>query len=296
MVTYASQGRTTSLVDDTVASFNDALGPSVRLRRVVRSDSAIGAVGRWRHSGARVNLSELGTTQIVFNLRGDQKLEWWQDAVITRGVACCGSASVVRQDTTAQLSISGFADTVQIVLDPSLLRPALNGPSPSVDQREQSLQALSAQALVALTIDDAEQLARTVSAAAAAMIANQVAPSRVAQGGLGRGTRARIRALVENKLRERPDRLPSVAELASLSGLSLSHFIRAFKASEGLTPRAWIAARQIDYALRLLLEDQAPVGEAAERTGYCSPSHFVSDFRRRLGVTPAQLRDAAKHF
>ena len=146
MVSHASLSQSTASVDHTVTSFNDALGPPVRLRRIIRSDSAIAAVGRWRHSGARVDLSELRTAQIVFNLCGEQKLEWRQDVGTTRSVASCGSASVVRQDATAQLSISGSADTIQIVLDPSLLPSALNGPCPSTNRREQSLQALSAQA------------------------------------------------------------------------------------------------------------------------------------------------------
>ena len=190
MANCASPSRSRSSVDDTVASFDDALGPSVRLHRVMGLGGAIGAVGRWRHGGACVDLSRVGTTQIVFNLRGEQTLEWRQDVDVTRGVACCGSASVVGQDTTAHLSIFGLADTIQIVLDPGLFPPASVGPFPSTNRREQSLQALSAQALVALAMDDAERLGRTVSAAGAAMIAHAATPSRLARGGLGRRSRA----------------------------------------------------------------------------------------------------------
>jgi AraC-like DNA-binding protein len=281
-----------SSVDRSVALFNDVLGPAVGLRRVIRSGRAVAAIGRWRHTGAWIDVAQVQTTQLVFNLSGGQMLEWRWGAEVKTSIARCGSTAVVGQDAKPELRISGAADTVQIVLDPDLLPPSTLGEPPSIAQWEMRLQALSAQALVALVSGDDDEIFRTVSAAASAMAVIHQARTSLARGGVASGPLRRVKASVEQHLRESPDKLPSVRSLADLIGLSPFHFIRAFKASEGLTPRAWIAARQVDHALHLLLERQALVGEVADQTGYCSPSHFVSDFRRRLGVTPGQVREA----
>ena len=50
----------------------------------------------------------------------------------------------------------------------------------------------------------------------------------------------------------------------------------------------------MDLALDSLLQPAARVDWIAGQTGFSSPAHFVSAFRRRLGVTPpGALRNAA---
>lgn len=282
------------MVEHTVTLFEAALGPAVGLRRVMRAGRTIAAVGRWRHMGAQIDLAPLRTTQLVFNLNGGQALEWSRGSEIRRGVGRCGSVSVVGQEASSELRITGAADTIQMVLNPAALAQAPKAHaalSPAVCERR--LQALSAQALVALTSNDDERLAITVGAAASTIAELRLARPTRAMGGLALAPLRRVKALVERELSERVGRLSSVSSLADFAGLSLHHFIRAFKVSEGLTPGAWIAARKLDHALHLLLERKAQVGEVADCVGYGSPAHFVSDFRQRLGVTPAQLRDAA---
>jgi AraC-like DNA-binding protein len=88
------------------------------------------------------------------------------------------------------------------------------------------------------------------------------------------------------------DRRPSLGELAAAAGLHPLHFHRIFKRHYGET------AHQMSDRLRLErgkkeLRRGVPLAEVAVATGYCSPSHFGSRFKRRFGITPAAWqRDA----
>jgi AraC family transcriptional regulator len=86
----------------------------------------------------------------------------------------------------------------------------------------------------------------------------------------------------------------SVPELADAANLSLHHFIKVCRQSEGLTPHALLMQKRIERAIELLLNRRAAVDEVAMLVGFASSSHFVSAFRRLVGVTPASLRRAAR--
>jgi AraC-like DNA-binding protein len=81
-------------------------------------------------------------------------------------------------------------------------------------------------------------------------------------------------------------------ELASVAGLSPSHFGRAFKASTGLTPHRWIVQRRVQLAQRLMRESGKSIVIAAQMAGFATQSHFTKAFRTMTGATPrAWLRD-----
>jgi AraC family transcriptional regulator len=79
-------------------------------------------------------------------------------------------------------------------------------------------------------------------------------------------------------------------ELAALSGLSLSHFQRAFRASFGMSPYRWHLNARVRRAQELLLESNRPLIDVALATGFADQSHFTKAFRRHAGVTPALWR------
>jgi AraC-like DNA-binding protein len=83
---------------------------------------------------------------------------------------------------------------------------------------------------------------------------------------------------------------PSLAELASLLGISTEHFCRAFKVSTGLPPHAWLVARRVERARELLAATNLPIEEIAAEVGYAEPSHLARLFRRAHGVSPTQYR------
>lgn len=82
-----------------------------------------------------------------------------------------------------------------------------------------------------------------------------------------------------------------LATLATLVGLSQSHFSHAFKVSTGVAPYRWQLDARIRRAQRLLLETRTPLEQVAEATGFADAVHFGRTFRRLMGAPPAAWRD-----
>jgi len=82
----------------------------------------------------------------------------------------------------------------------------------------------------------------------------------------------------------------SVKTLAAVAGLSESHFIRAFKTAEGMTPHAFVLERRLVKARWLLIESALSLSEIAAAVGFADQSHLARHFRQRLGVSPSEFR------
>lgn len=82
-----------------------------------------------------------------------------------------------------------------------------------------------------------------------------------------------------------------ISDLAGLVGLSPGHLHRAFRATTGRTPLAFINERRVQRAMQLLAKDSAPVAEVAYRVGFQNPSHFTRIFRRITGMNPSAYRE-----
>ncbi|WP_331371672.1 helix-turn-helix domain-containing protein [Sinorhizobium chiapasense] len=76
-------------------------------------------------------------------------------------------------------------------------------------------------------------------------------------------------------------------ELASLTGLSQSHFSHAFKASTGVAPHQWQTNARIERAKAMLLGSNASLTSVAAETGFADQAHFTRVFRKTVGTTPA---------
>jgi AraC-like DNA-binding protein len=85
---------------------------------------------------------------------------------------------------------------------------------------------------------------------------------------------------------------PSVAELASLAGLSPRHFSRRFAQALGVTPHKLIDSRRLTRAKELLLREDMTVAEVAEVLGFDSLQTFSRWFAQRAGTPPSRLRRA----
>lgn len=85
----------------------------------------------------------------------------------------------------------------------------------------------------------------------------------------------------------------TVAELAALSGRSLSSFHRDFKKIYGVAPKQWITQQRLRHAQILILQDNKSVADVANEIGYENVSHFIAAFKRNFGVTPKQLKSSA---
>jgi AraC family transcriptional regulator len=82
----------------------------------------------------------------------------------------------------------------------------------------------------------------------------------------------------------------SLHDLALATGLSQSHFCRAFKASAGIAPYQWFLKARIRRAQQLLLKEAASVAEVAAMAGFADQAHLTRAFSRATGATPAAWR------
>ena len=91
-------------------------------------------------------------------------------------------------------------------------------------------------------------------------------------------------------LRERCCETLSIAEVAKVAGVHPIHLTRTFRKFFGCTPGDYLRQCRIDQAVRLLRLGDKPIAEIALECGFGDQSQLTKAFRRRLGITPAQLR------
>ncbi|MET0282385.1 MAG: AraC family transcriptional regulator [Steroidobacteraceae bacterium] len=99
----------------------------------------------------------------------------------------------------------------------------------------------------------------------------------------------RLRRVTDYLEASLPDRV-SLAELAHLAGLSISHFSRAFKAATGMAPYQWQLNARIRRAQTQLLRTDASLEQIAEANGFADAVHFGRRFRQLTGAAPAAWR------
>lgn len=81
-----------------------------------------------------------------------------------------------------------------------------------------------------------------------------------------------------------------VSDLANEFGLSPGHFTRAFRNATGRSPRDHIIARRLARARELIGSTFNPLSSIAADCGFSSHAHMSALFRRRLGISPSELR------
>jgi len=83
---------------------------------------------------------------------------------------------------------------------------------------------------------------------------------------------------------------PSVVDLADACGLSVSHFCRAFRRSQGLPPHRWLLKRRVDQAKSILGDPARRLSEVALSCGFSDQSHFTRVFTDLVGISPGAWR------
>ncbi|WP_168356033.1 helix-turn-helix domain-containing protein [Sphingomonas gei] len=82
----------------------------------------------------------------------------------------------------------------------------------------------------------------------------------------------------------------ALEDVACRLNMSVSHFIKAFRGTEGVAPYHWYMQRRIDQAIILLRDDRMPLSKVADECGFADQSHFTKAFTRLLGVSPGRWR------
>jgi AraC-like DNA-binding protein len=84
-----------------------------------------------------------------------------------------------------------------------------------------------------------------------------------------------------------------VIGLARMAGLSPYHFLRAFKATTGVTPHQWLLRTRLRAAAERLAMTKASVTDIALEVGFEDLSNFTRTFRAEFGASPREYRLAA---
>jgi AraC family transcriptional regulator len=82
----------------------------------------------------------------------------------------------------------------------------------------------------------------------------------------------------------------SIQELASIAGLSPSHFCRAFRRSLKESPHCFVMQRRIARSQALMSTTRAPLSHIAIDCGFADQAHFSRVHRKLVGMAPGIWR------
>jgi AraC family transcriptional regulator len=78
----------------------------------------------------------------------------------------------------------------------------------------------------------------------------------------------------------------SILDLATLTGMSESHFSRSFKQSVGIAPYQYLMQQRVERAKQLLKRQAISISEIALDCGFANQTHLTKVFRQMTGITP----------
>ena len=103
----------------------------------------------------------------------------------------------------------------------------------------------------------------------------------------------RLQRVIEQMRSSLDEDLP-LGRLAETSGLSPSHFVRAFRDATGQPPHRYLVGLRVERARALLEQTDMPVTLIGVRCGFEQPSHFATSFRAKTGFSPRAWRQARR--
>jgi AraC-like DNA-binding protein len=109
-------------------------------------------------------------------------------------------------------------------------------------------------------------------------------------GRLSDGHQRRLCRYIDERLHEEL----RVEELAALCGLRERQFTTLFKRTFGKTPYRYVIDRRLARGAELLRAADREVAEISSCLGFCSSSHFSSEFRRSYGISPTHYARAQR--
>jgi len=82
----------------------------------------------------------------------------------------------------------------------------------------------------------------------------------------------------------------SVREIATMAGVTPSHFARVLVRHEGCTPSAYVRRLRLEWAKAQLARTDRPLAAIAIDAGFADQSHLTRAFVRGEGTTPGRFR------
>lgn len=264
------------------------------------SDPSNGAIAHWKH-GALHDVVEPMTDHVIMTYpTGVQRLERRTGKSVAIGTARSGAVTIIPAGSSARWDIPGSVDVIQLYLPRTTLERVAREADMTTpgdllertghaDPVTSALLMSAADALENNTALDALFRQRLTDLLATRILAEHTGVPTTFEPIMGGLPPHALRRAIE-RLRSDSDADVSLAALASDAGLSRFHFCRAFKESTGLSPHAWLRQQQLERAMNMLRDTDAPIAVVAAQLGYSSQTAFTAAFRRLTGETPSNWR------
>ncbi len=111
-------------------------------------------------------------------------------------------------------------------------------------------------------------------------------PMREIHGGMSAMKLKQIVTYIEDNLESEL----SLAEIASIAGISVSHLKTLFRQSTGTPVHQYVLRRRVERAKALLSDRSLSIAQIAFATGFAHQSHLARHMRKIFGTTPAAVR------
>ena len=108
----------------------------------------------------------------------------------------------------------------------------------------------------------------------------------VQRGGLGGRRLKQALAYIEDHLSEDL----SLSRIASITGISPSHFKTLFRESAGIPVHQYVVQRRIERAKDMLMQGKLSIAEIALATGFSHQSHLARHMQRSVGLSPRAMK------
>lgn len=93
-----------------------------------------------------------------------------------------------------------------------------------------------------------------------------------------------------NMIEERIQDPPTLAELASFSGLSRTYLSFVFKEVTGIRLQDYLTQVRLEKAKDLLTNIDVKIKQVAHETGFSDPNYFCRSFKKKIGFSPTNWR------
>jgi AraC family transcriptional regulator len=209
-----------------------------------------------------------------------------------------GDIDIVPMGCPVRWEDDGPTRVLSITLRPSLLHSAAEGMglqadrialAPQVQVQDAHLQHICWAIVAELEDGDPSYRlhAESLGLALASHLVRRYAPRAARKSG-PRLSKRQLQSVMDY-IGENLAQNVSLFDLATVAGVSASHFKALFKESVGVPVHQYVIQRRVDLAVQLLTRG-VPAKQVAAHAGFAHQSHMARCMRRVLGVTPKAVR------
>ena len=255
-------------------------------------------VEHYRHPPSHIDLPPSSNALLVVHLKGPIAVEEKSERSWKRKWTDKQHVSLTPPGKPVQRRFQAKTEVLLLQLSPGLIRdvvedafdkdgrqvelvPCFSTPDPTLDQLAKLLAAEAVKPIDSARAAMVEALERAV--ALAVLRGHSTLGRRVSPEPL-RTAPARIRRVLDYLRRD--GFTPTLKEMATIAGLSPTHFGRAFRAATGMAPHQYLQDLRMQRARRLLETTTLSITQIAFDCGFEQSTSFATSFKKLVGVSP----------